>query len=295
MEEVYMRHRLKFVPVIVVTILMLIFIFAFNLGWMAPVILIFLSIPVLLFCFIRHLHPTLGGMRGLPADATPIHPPERDEILRELAGQWDIIPTGGAQPAISMHNISFSKAYVTGDNITLSGGPNGRVQNQKIFLSRTPAGTLYLDNLGSFVSTWDKVAQEIHINNALNMQLIWRRPQGGYQGNAPAANYQQPVAPVFHQPVAAVVQPPPAQGVREVLVLPSWWETMTDPSGRVYYKNSYKMTTSWTPPTAQQIADETRERNAAAVGEGEGQEGLPPPPAYNPAYKTTNASAPPPY
>jgi len=225
--------------------------------------------------------------RGLPKDAVPVPPQERDEILRDLAGQWDIIPTSAQTITVGLRQVAYSKAFVSGDRVTLSGGPRGRVQSQRIYLSRTPDGTLYLDNLGSLVSKWDKAANEIHINNAMNMQLIWRRP-GGYLANAPAGNIHQPVAPVVHQ-----FQPPPA-AAPEVVVLPSWWETMTDPSGRVYYKNTYKMTTSWTPPTAQQIAAETRERDAEGK-RGEGQ-GLPPPPSYNaaPANYSTNASAPPP-
>jgi len=281
MKEFFMRHRIKIIPAMIVGVLMLIFVFAFDLGWMAPVIIVFLSIPLLLFCFVRAFHP---GMRGLPADAIALPPAERDEILRELAGQWDIVPTHVPQNSLgNVRNIAFSQAYVNGEVITLSGGPHGRVQTQRIFLSRTPAGTLYLDNLGSYVTVWDKANNEIHINNALNMTLIWRRPGGAY-----AVGNQQPVAPVTYQPVPAMfVQPVPAARAPAVVVLPSWWQTMTDPSGRVYYKNNYKGTTSWTPPTAQQIADETREKNAS----GEGVEG-PPPPAYNPGY---TASAPPHY
>merc|ERR1719320_896691 len=49
-----------------------------------------------------------------------------------------------------------------------------------------------------------------------------------------------------------------------VLVLPHWWETQMDSKGRVYYKNNYKMTTSWNAPTAEQIALETQERSADA-------------------------------
>jgi len=44
--------------------------------------------------------------------------------------------------------------------------------------------------------------------------------------------------------------------------LPEWWEACLDPSGRSYYRNNYKMTTSWYPPTAEQISLETEERRA---------------------------------
>jgi len=221
-------------------------------------------------------------MRGLPSDAVALPPAERDEILGELAGQWDIIPSS-VPTRSNMPTVAFSTAYVNGDVITLSGGPYGKVQTQRIYLSRTPGGTIYLDKLGSYITVWDKALHEIHINNALNMTLIWRRPRGVH----PAGNQQ--TGTVILQPAPAAA---PAAQPQAIVVLPSWWETMTDPSGRVYYKNNYKMTTSWTPPTAQQIADETRERNAG--GEGEGVEGLPPP-AYNPGYTTADASAPPRY
>jgi len=197
-------------------------------------------------------------MRGLPPGATPLTSPEKEKVLNELAGEWDIVPVSNDGKSDS---IVFSKAFVTGSKITLSGGPNGMTLDQQIHLSRTPKGTIYIDKHGSCIEVWNKVLQEIRINNALNMILIWRRPR-----------YGVPVPQA-----APVSEPPPA-----VVVLPSWWETMTAGNGKVYYKNNYKMTTSWTPPTAEQIAEETRERNAVAA---EGMEGLPP--AYNvpPAYK----------
>jgi len=68
-----------------------------------------------------------------------------------------------------------------------------------------------------------------------------------------------------------------------VLVLPHWWETQMDNNGRVYYKNNYKQTTSWTAPTAEQIAQETQERAADARITTEGTAGAPPPPAYHQA------------
>jgi len=160
----------------------------------------------------------------------------------------------GAGP-VFVRNTAFSKAYVTGTQITLSGGPNGRTQSEQIYLSRTPAGTLYLDTHGSYVEMWNKAEQEIRIINALNMTLIWRRPQSG----APAAVFQQPTVPVFQQA--------PSPAAPTIVVLPAWWETMIDANGRVYYKNNHKMTTSWTPPTAEQIAEETRERNPQGEGE----------------------------
>jgi len=260
-----LRRRAKYIPAIIISIAFIIFMFSMDLGVAAPVIVVAVLVPMgMIFLYRRMI------MRGLPPDATPLISPEKEEVLNELSGEWDIVPVRGSNSAFG-RTIAFSKAYVTGTQVTLSGGPRARTQVQQLHLSRTPAGTLYLDNYGSYIESWDKVQQEIRINTAQNMILIWRRPRNG--------------VPV--QQAAPVSQPPAA-----VVVLPTWWETMTDANGKVYYKNNHKMATSWTPPTAEQIAEETRERNAVA---SDGMEGLPPT-AYNvpPAYETHGASAPPP-
>jgi len=270
MENNALRQRAKFIPAIVILFAFVIFLFQMDLGFITPIVIFILLIPLAMFWWVRRMRVQ---MRGLPPEAAPVISPEKEDILNELAGEWDIVPvnTGPNPNPVFARNIAFSKAYVTGTQITLSGGPRGRTQTQQIYLSRTPTGTLYLDNLGSYIEVWDKVQQEIHINNALNMTLIWRRPRSG--------------VPLTY--AAPAIQRPPA-----VVVLPSWWETMTDANGKVYYKNNHKMTTSWTPPTAEQIAEETRERSALAAENMESQ----PPPAYNapPAYETSGASAPPP-
>merc|ERR1719233_942942 len=98
------------------------------------------------------------------------------------------------------------------------------------------------------------------------MTLIWRRPR-----TVVLAPQSAPVprpTPV-HRPAPVVV------------VLPSWWETATDANGKVYYKNNHRMTTSWTPPSAEQIAEETRERNAQAAGQDLPPPDYLPPPAFD--------------
>jgi len=263
MEAFYNRHRRSIKAAILTILFIILVINLLNLDLQSFLRRIILIVAMVFFtcCCLRCVL-----MRGLPTDAARLPPAERDEILKELAGLWNIVPidVGGCSCCTK---VSFSQAYVTGDKITLSGGPNARTQQQTIKLRRTPEGRLYVDKHGSYISQWNKVTQEVHINNALNMQLMWKRPQG------------------------AVIQQTVVQAAPAVVVLPSWWETVTDPSGRVYYKNNYKQTTSWTPPTAQQIADETREMNAMNAGEVEGA----PPPSYNapPAYNST-ANAPPP-
>jgi len=228
----------------------------------------FAVIPII-FCGCVY-YQTYGRMRGLPKDAEPIHSPEKEEILGELAGHWQIVPVSapGSGVTIGLRNVAFSQVFVTGDMLTLSGGPRGRTQSQSIFLSRTPNGTLWLDKLGSYVEVWDKAKGEIHINNAMGMRLMWRR-----QG------VQQPV--IIQQPVVPVYRPAPAAAAPVVVVLPQWWSTKTDANGRVYYRNAHNGTTSWTPPTAEQIAAETREREEGWYGQNAvGAEGLPPP-AYD--------------
>jgi len=200
--------------------------------------------------------------KGGPSDTAPLESIEKEEIFNELAGVWDIVSQNtGQENQESDENIAFSKVNITGTEIIFTGGSHGRAKIKQLFLSRTPTGTLHIDNSGTYIENWDKEQQEIHINNALNKTLIWRRPQTG--ATVPKAAPASQVAPA-------------------VVVLPSWWETIIDNNGKMYYKNNHKMTTSWTPPTAEQIAEETRERSIEAAVE---MEGLPPliyspPPAF---------------
>lgn len=197
-----------------------------------------------IYCF------CLRQMNGVPQDAVLIASPEKDEILAELSGLWNLVPIADGQGMMKMGR-AFKRAYVTGDKVTFSGGYRNSSHTQTIHLSRTPTGTIYLDKWGSFIEKWDKVEQEMHVNTGA-MTLLWSR------------------AKKKNVPRAAV------EAVPAVIVLPSWWETSTDPSGRVFYKNNHNMTTSWAPPTAEQIALETKERNVQSFGV-EGQ----PPPAFN--------------
>lgn len=69
----------------------------------------------------------------------------------------------------------------------------------------------------------------------------------------------------------------------EVEGLPQWWETCTDPSGRVYYRNHHKRTTSWNLPSPEEIALETEERRAQVTNTS-GEPSAPPYDARPPAY-----------
>jgi len=198
------------------------------------------------------------GIRGLPEDAAPLVSPERDEILAELQGTWIMEPidTGSGLVGAMAKNAGNSIVTFNGGTM-LVGGIEPRYQ--QVFLSRTPDGNLYLDQMGSYVEDWNKAEGVMRLNDAMGMKLLLRK-----QGAAPA----QTSAPVHQQPAS---QP---------IVLPVWWETMQDPSGRVYYKNNNNGTTSWAPPTPEQIAKETQERNAQAIADI-GQTRGPPPPAFD--------------
>lgn len=262
-----MRKRAWYILFLLLVVVMIVIVS--NSG---PMALAFLPVcvPVLIVFYICYRRHT-----SLPKDAAPIVSPESDQILGELAGEWDIIPVNTGGCILCGSNMHFSKVYFRGTAFTLSGGRRGRSYTQQLYLSRTPTGTLYLDKFGSYVTEWNKVSQEIHITTSNNGQQLWRRPL--------TFSSAQAAAPVYHQPVVAAPV---------VVFLPAWWETHVDPSGRTYYKNNHTMKTSWTPPTAAQIAQETRERNARGEEEGEGAAPL----AYNPppAYNATTASAPPP-
>jgi len=198
------------------------------------------------------------GIRGLPEDAAPLGAPERDDILLQLQGTWIIEPidTGSGLIGAMAKNAGNSIVTFTGSTM-LIGGIEPRYQ--EVFLSRTPDRKLYLDRMGSYVEDWNKAEGVMRINDAMGMILLLRKQR---------PTLAQTSAPVHQQPAS---QP---------IVLPVWWETMQDPSGKVYYKNNHNGTTSWTPPTPEQIAKETQERNAQAVADI-GQTGGPPPPAYD--------------
>jgi len=251
---VFKSHRMKVFFFVIVLVGTTIFMY-WNLDAPFYIPVLIFALDILCFCFCCCQCP---HTRGLPSDATPVESPEKEDILNELAGEWDIVPVKVPTYVGRQRPFAFAKVYVTGTQLTFSGGPEGSTHTDNIYLSRTPAGTLYIDNYGSYIKVWNKIKQEITINTGLNATIIWRRQQSGVLATRAAPAIQLPV----------------------VIALPSWWEILTDANGKVYYRNNHKMTTSWTPPSPEQIAEETRERNAQTFGEIEGL----PPPAYNPAY-----------
>jgi len=143
-----------------------------NVGYMVPVIGFVLIVLFIIYYF-------GSNSRGPSVNTAPLLKEERIKILKELAGLWDIVSSSAVGNTALGSNVQFSKAYVGESIITLSGGPNVRVYNQAIFLSRSTNGTLYLDTSGTYIEKWDKERQELHIYSVLS-RMTWRRPQVSY-------------------------------------------------------------------------------------------------------------------
>jgi len=205
---------------------------------------------------------------------------DEEEIFDNFLGEWNIAAdTDVAQ-------TTFTKANVTRDTIHYT-GPNGMSEVVELFLCRRADGLIDLDKAGNtIIKKWDEDWQELNVvgfwgdsaRSAVNS--TWRRPIAGIElipTTASAPPEETALAP--RGETNSALQPGftgnllPAIGM---LDLPEWWETSMDPEGRVFYKNKYKNTSSWTPPTPEQIALETQERRTL-------QEDFDlPPPAYIP-------------
>jgi len=136
---------------------------------------------------------------------------------------------------------------------------------------------------------------EQELNPDFATTTTWRPP-----GSQNATNYPEiEVSPMTKQTAndapAQTASAPPTETASapqlsatensqvKVVVLPGWWEACMDANGKVYYKNNYNKTTSWTPPTPEQIVRETQERQAQGVGSPDNFGSAPdnlPPPAY---------------
>jgi len=210
---------------------------------------------------------------------------EIQEILDLLLGDWEITTSNGCIVK------TFTKAYVTHDTIRYS-GPNGETGWDFLDLSRTPSGNISLDSEGrSCIWKWDKAKQEIIVfgffrlegYTNLRIETTWCRPGASSATvDQEIELYPEPAQTASAPPIQAASAPQPGatgnfQPAVKVLVLPAWWESCMDTNGRVYYKNNYKKTTSWTPPTPEQIAFETQERRAQ---EGASPDDYGAPPSY---------------
>lgn len=274
-NQLVRRRQMSFLFIFIILMFVLPSIILGSFMWYTMLPLIFLAV---IFLVLRFRVMAALQTRGLPEDAQDISgTAEGDLLLADLQGEWKIIPFNAAVHAnpntgvayqSRIRRIAYDTAYVNGTMLSLSGGNAISPQTQQLFLSKTPSGTIYLDRLGSYITNWDKTKHEIHINNALNMTLIWKRKADWIMQNA-----------------GSVPNPAPVQ----VLILPHWYEQLKAPDGRTYYRNNFKKTTSWTPPTQAEIdADK-----AAGAGAPSTTAGAPPPnyDAPPPAFD----AAPPPY
>jgi len=122
------------------------------------------------------------------------------------------------------------------------------------------------------LSYFDKINEEPYWKSkGITFRLTEQQLSGYNNRNAMATHYfldiMYGVSVTLAQPVV-VTQPQTAAPAFHAtpVSLPAWWVQRTDPStGKVYYANTSKQVTQWTPPTAEQIAAEQKEMNAAAA------------------------------
>eukprot|EP01063_Lacrimia_lanifica_P029172 TRINITY_DN43_c0_g2_i1.p1 TRINITY_DN43_c0_g2~~TRINITY_DN43_c0_g2_i1.p1 ORF type:complete len:233 (+),score=31.22 TRINITY_DN43_c0_g2_i1:57-755(+) len=199
------------------------------LGVVLPSLLTFILVMVYRKCI-------LSKLRGTPEDRTPLPAAEEEELVAALQGEWDIIATGVPKwlsdlPAADasryrsrrtgVQQISFTKAFVKGYSYTLQGGASGRTQTEEFEFYRGtwadhPSGpqpnALFVDKLGSVMTTCAPSCGVIEVNNALNVDIMWRRPagwrpldveMGGPQPNCGQVPSTQAINPMVPPMVAA--------------------------------------------------------------------------------------------
>merc|ERR1712062_782168 len=125
-----------------------------------------------------------------PPDAEKLSDQESKFYMDQMQGLWDIIPI--EMPNMGMGNgqntIAFSQAFVSGNIVTLSGGPGGRVQTQFISIHRTPEGVIYLDDKGSILNKFAPQEGVVEVTNALGFKICWKK-----SGQAMSLNTVQPI------------------------------------------------------------------------------------------------------
>jgi hypothetical protein len=141
---------------------------------------------------------------GIPSGSVELTSHEKNEILLRWAGNWSIvpIPTNSIKDARNApFFVAYESAHINNDTITLSGGTHGEtmksttkadddwfgfdtwttktknvpVRNEpkesKILLYRGPNGTLYIDNIGSYILAEEPQAR-IEIQWAMGWKTI---------------------------------------------------------------------------------------------------------------------------
>jgi len=147
-------------------------------------------------------------------------------------------------------------------------------------------GKVYYKNNFKKTTSWKPPSLEQIALETKEKYAAERGTTAGYDASAPAPpgkpyNYAKASAPVpANVPSYEIKQAVTDPSYSTVSVLPHWWETKIDQRGKVYYMNNFKKTTSWKPPSAAQIAQETKERNAAERGTTSGYDASAPPPAF---------------
>lgn len=179
---------------------------------MQPIILSNADKPACWDCCWKDLVDCCGLMpyvTGVPSGSVSLSTEEKNAILRRWAGYWKVAPV----PPMSLkgHNakfyIQYTDAYLNGDTMTLWGGTHEGVRSttgtlkstgrplepqskakvslateasianegqvNKLVLFRAPDGTLYLDNIGTFLVREE--AGELEMQTAMGWKICFFR------------------------------------------------------------------------------------------------------------------------
>ena len=133
--------------------------------------------------------------RGIPTGSVPLPEEEKQELLRNLAGSWKIVPpeAGGSAPG-----IMYTTVRVQDDHYTLTGGTrvtfNGEQPNEPctehFHFYRGPENEIYLDYIGTVFTSTDFQTGRVEFNNGLNIPVVWQR--GENTSTSPQQHDMQP-------------------------------------------------------------------------------------------------------
>ena len=140
-------------------------------------------------CIVMALANARKGVSGrLPKDAQPIPSadPRVAKILKDLQGEWRIIPVNTQNKTYKENRhtktVGFQTAYVSGNHYTLSGGNASRIQQYSFDFFQDPidSSKLYCDKWGSIIIDIDAEKGIVKLNNGLNIDIIWKRTDDWY-------------------------------------------------------------------------------------------------------------------
>lgn len=135
---------------------------------------------------------TLPNVRGIPTGSVPLPQHEKDELLKNLEGNWKIRPVAELGTRQGGKRAIFQDALFHDGALIISGGvhiaevrrPGGHTeevvkangtQRQPLNFFRGTAGELYIDNTGSMFTRMDFAGGEIEIDNSLGMKVLLQR------------------------------------------------------------------------------------------------------------------------